>query len=219
MGRGGEQRLVEGGAQFRGRRAHPWRAAPGGGVRSVPSLGADEGTVGERIVVVGRWVECARPRFAEWQCTGGHQHRRLSGQPEVVEDGDDDRAVLRARADDADTVSETLLEILQGATRADAGGLLDEWSSRLHPLHNEPAGWSTLVAALCYLAQVSAIPEPHLASAAAALPEPTEVTFMTAAQEWFLEGKEERERAALAAVVVLQARLRFRVVSPESRRQ
>jgi hypothetical protein len=37
------------------------------------------------------------------------------------------RAVLRSRADDADMVSETLLEILQGATRADADALLDDW--------------------------------------------------------------------------------------------
>ena len=101
------------------------------------------------------------------------------------------RAVLRARADDADTVSATLLEILQGATRADADALLDDWASRLRPLHDGPAGWSTLVAALCYLAQVSGIPKPHLAAAADALPEPTKETFMTAAQEWFLEGKQE----------------------------
>jgi predicted transposase YdaD len=138
------------------------------------------------------------------------------------------RAVLRARADDADTVSETLLEILQGATRADADALLDDWASRLRPLHNEPAGWSTLVAALCYLAQVSGIPKPHLASAADALPEPTKETFMTAAQEWMLEGmekglakgrqegREEGERAALAVVVLVQARLRFRDIPAET---
>jgi len=149
------------------------------------------------------------------------------------------RAVLRARADDADAVSETLLEILQGATRADADALLDEWTSRLRPLHDEPAGWSTLVAALCYLAQVSAIPKPHLVTAAEVLPEPTKETFMTAAQEWFLEGKEEGrlegkeegrlegkeegrlegkeegERAALAATLSKLARLRFRNVPPD----
>ena len=138
------------------------------------------------------------------------------------------RAVLRARADDADTVAETLLEILQGATRADADALLDDWASRLRPLHDEPAGWSTLVAALCYLAQVSAIPKPHLAAAADALPEPTKETFMTAAQEWFLEGKqegrtegreegrEEGARAALASTLSKLARLRFRDIPPES---
>ena len=138
------------------------------------------------------------------------------------------RALLRARADDADTVSETLLEILHGATRADADALLDDWASRLRPLHNEPAGWSTLVAALCYLAQVSGIPKPHLASAADALPEPTKETFMTAAQEWMLEGmekglakgrqegREEGERAALALVVLVQARLRFRDIPAET---
>jgi len=138
------------------------------------------------------------------------------------------RAVLRARADDADTVSETLLEILQGATRADADALLDDWASRLRPLHDEPAGWSTLVAALCYLAQVSGIPKPHLAAAADALPEPTKETFMTAAQEWFLEGKqegrtegreegrEEGARAALASTLSKLARLRFRDIPPES---
>jgi hypothetical protein len=130
------------------------------------------------------------------------------------------RAVLRARADDADTVSETLLEILQGATRADADALLDDWASRLRPLHDEPAGWSTLVAALCYLAQVSGIPKPHLASAADVLPEPTKETFMTAAQEWMLEGLEkgrpEVERAALASMLTKQARLRFRDIPPGS---
>jgi len=130
------------------------------------------------------------------------------------------RAVLQTRADDADTVSETLLEILQGATRADADALLDDWASRLRPLHDEPAGWSTLVAALCYLAQVSAIPKPHLAAAADALPEPTKETFMTAAQEWMLEGLEngrpEVERAALASVLTKQARLRFREVPAET---
>ena len=138
------------------------------------------------------------------------------------------RAVLRARAEGADTVSETLLEILQGATRADADALLDDWASRLRPLHNEPAGWSTLVAALCYLAQVSAIPKPHLAAAADALPEPTKETFMTAAQEWMLEGMEKGrlegreegleagERRALASMLTKQARLRFRDVPPDS---
>ena len=144
------------------------------------------------------------------------------------------RAVLRARARayDADTVAETLLEILQGATRADADALLDDWASRLRPLHNEPAGWSTLVAALCYLAQVSAIPKPHLAAAAESLPEPTKETFMTAAQEWFLEGKQEGrtegreegleqgmekgERMALASMLTKLARLRFRDVPPDS---
>jgi predicted transposase YdaD len=137
------------------------------------------------------------------------------------------RAVLRARADDADAVAETLLEILQGATRADADALLDDWAARLRPLHDEPAGWSTLIAALCYLAQVSAIPKPHLAAAADVLPEPTKETFMTAAQEWMLEGMEkglekgreegleqgrtEGERAALTRLV----RLRFRETPPE----
>ena len=141
------------------------------------------------------------------------------------------RAVLRARADDADTVSETLLEILQGATRADADALLDDWASRLRPLHDEPAGWSTLVAALCYLAQVSAIPKPHLAAAAESLPEPTKETFMTAAQEWMLEGMgkgreegvakgrqeglEEGERAALASTLAKLVRLRFRDAPPD----
>ena len=130
------------------------------------------------------------------------------------------RALLRARADDADTVSETLLEILHGATRADADALLDDWASRLRPLHDEPAGWSILVAALCYLAQVSGIPKPHLAAAADALPEPTKETFLTAAQEWMLEGmekgleegREEGERAAFASTLNKLARLRFREV-------
>jgi predicted transposase YdaD len=71
---------------------------------------------------------------------------------------------------------------------------------------------------------VSAIPKPHLAAAADVLPEPTKETFMTAAQEWMLEGmekglekgREEGERTALAAVVLVQARLRFREVPPEA---
>jgi len=134
------------------------------------------------------------------------------------------RAVLRSRADDADAVAETLLEILQGATRADADALLDEWTARLRPLHDEPAGWSTLLAALCYLAQVSGIPKPHLAAAAEALPEPTKETFMTAAQEWMLEGmekglergREEGERSALASMLTRQVRLRFRDIPPEA---
>jgi hypothetical protein len=130
------------------------------------------------------------------------------------------RAVLRVRAEDADTVSETLLEILQGATRADADALLDDWASRLRPLRDEPAGWSILVAALCYLAQVSGISKPHLAAAAESLPEPTKETFMTAAQEWMLEGLEngrpEVERAALASVLTKLARLRFREVPVET---
>ena len=100
--------------------------------------------------------------------------------------------------------------------------------SLLRPLHDEPAGWSTLLAALCYLAQVSAIPKPHLAAAAEALPEPTKETFMTAAQEWFLEGKQEGrtegleqgmekgERMALASMLTKLARLRFRDVPPDS---
>ncbi len=111
------------------------------------------------------------------------------------------RAVLRARADDADA-------------------LLDDWASRLRPLHDEPAGWSTLVAALCYLAQVSGIPKPHIAAAADALPEPTKETFMTAAQEWMLEGMEkgrdQGERAALASTLNKLARLRFREVPAET---
>jgi hypothetical protein len=137
------------------------------------------------------------------------------------------RAVLRARADDADAVAETLLEILQGATRADADALLDDWAARLRPLHDEPAGWSTLIAALCYLAQVSAIPKPHLAAAADVLPEPTKETFMTAAQEWMLEGMEkglekgreegrqEGEHTALVSTLTQLIRLRFRALPPE----
>jgi flagellar biosynthesis/type III secretory pathway protein FliH len=60
------------------------------------------------------------------------------------------------------------------------------------------------------------------------LPEPTKEKFMTAADEWMLEGmekgmekglakgREEGERAALAAVVLVQARLRFRDVPAEA---
>jgi len=75
---------------------------------------------------------------------------------------------------------------------------------------------------------VSGIPKPHLAAAAEALPEPTKETFMTAAEEWMLEGmekglekgreqgREEGQRSALAAVVLVQARLRFRDIPPEA---
>ena len=70
--------------------------------------------------------------------------------------------------------------------------------------------------------------QPHLAAAADMLPEPTKEKFMTAAEEWMLEGmekglakglakgREEGERAALAAVVLVQARLRFRDVPAEA---
>ena len=77
---------------------------------------------------------------------------------------------------------------------------------------------------------------PHLAAAADMMPEPTKEKFMTAAEAWMLEGlekglekgletglakgmakgREEGERAALAAVVLVQARLRFRDVPAEA---
>ena len=95
------------------------------------------------------------------------------------------------RASDAEPVSETLLEILQGASGPEASALFDEWTARLRPLQGEPAGGSTLCAVLCYLTHVSAIPRPRISAAAEALPEPEKETFMTAAQEWMLEGLEK----------------------------
>jgi hypothetical protein len=75
---------------------------------------------------------------------------------------------------------------------------------------------------------VSAIPRPRISAAAEALPEPEKETFMTAAQEWMLEGlekglqqgreegrqegREAGERAALASMLLMQTRLRFRDV-------
>ena len=136
------------------------------------------------------------------------------------------REVLRAS--DAEPVSETLLEILQGASGPEASALFDEWTARLRPLQGEPAGASTLCAVLCYLTHVSAIPRPRISAAAEALPEPEKETFMTAAQEWMLEGlekgreeglkqglekgRQEGARAALASMLLMQIRLRFRDV-------
>ena len=135
------------------------------------------------------------------------------------------------RASDAEPVSETLLEILQGASGPEASALFDEWTARLRPLQGEPAGGSTLCAVLCYLTHVSAIPRPRISAAAEALPEPEKETFMTAAQEWMLEGlekglqqgieqgiekgrqegRQEGERATLNRLV----HLRFRDVPPD----
>jgi flagellar biosynthesis/type III secretory pathway protein FliH len=126
------------------------------------------------------------------------------------------------RASDAEPVSETLLEILQGASGPEASALFDEWTARLRPLQGEPAGGSTLCAVLCYLTHVSAIPRPRISAAAEALPEPEKETFMTAAQEWMLEGlekglqqgrqegRQEGERAALESTLTRLVRLRFR---------
>ena len=122
------------------------------------------------------------------------------------------------RASDAEPVSETLLEILQGASGPEASALFDEWTARLRPLRGEPAGASTLCAVLCCLTHVSAIPRPRISAAAEALPEPEKETFMTAAQEWMLEGlekglqqgRQEGERAALESTLTRLVRLRFR---------
>jgi hypothetical protein len=73
---------------------------------------------------------------------------------------------------------------------------------------------------------VSAIPRPRISAAAEALPEPEKETFMTAAQEWMLEGlekglqqgrqegrqagRQEGERAALESTLTRLVRLRFR---------
>jgi hypothetical protein len=132
------------------------------------------------------------------------------------------REALRAAG--AEPVSETLVEILQAATRPEAEQLFDQWTARLEPLRDEPAGGSTLVAVLWYLLNVSAVPRPKVVAASEALPEPTKESFMTGAQELIQEGLEkgrqegrlEGEHAALAAVVLRQARLRFHEVPPET---
>ena len=66
------------------------------------------------------------------------------------------------------------------------------------------------------LTHVSAIPRPRISAAAEALPEPEKETFMTAAQGWMLEGlekgRQEGERAVLASMLLMQARLRCREV-------
>jgi hypothetical protein len=132
------------------------------------------------------------------------------------------------RAAGAEPVSETLLEILQGATRPEAEALFDQWTTSLAPLRDEPAGGSTLVAVLWYLLNVSAVPRPRVVAASEALPEPAKETFMTGAQELIqeglmkgrqeglMEGRQEGEHAALAAVALRLARLRFHDVPPET---
>jgi len=136
------------------------------------------------------------------------------------------------RAAGIEPVSETLLEILQAGASRSAEALFDEWAARLEPLRREPAGGSTFAAALWYLLNVSEVPKPRIVAASAALPEPTKELFMTGAQQLIQEGLEkgrveglemglekgrvEGERAALAAMVLRQARLRFGDVPAEA---
>ena len=83
----------------------------------------------------------------------------------------------RLRGAGADTVSETLLEILQAATRPEAEHLFEDWTSSLESLRGEPAGGSTLVAVLWYLLSVSAVPDQQIVAASEVLPEPARETF------------------------------------------
>ncbi len=134
----------------------------------------------------------------------------------------------RLRGAGADTVSKTLLEILQAATRPEADELFEQWTARLAPLRDEPAGVSTLVAALWYLLNVSAVPDPRIVAASEALPEPARDSFMTGAEQLMQrglerglikgreEGRQEGEHAALAYIVLRQARQRFGEVPPEA---
>ncbi len=87
-------------------------------------------------------------------------------------------------------VSGALLEILQAGPRAEAPDLFDEWTSRLAPLRDEPAGGSTLCAALWYLFFVSAVPKDRIIAAAETLPEPEKERFMTGAQQCIAEGRQ-----------------------------
>lgn len=140
------------------------------------------------------------------------------------------RAWLRARA--SDPVSETALEVLQAGDRPDAAALFDEWVARLASLRAEPAGASTLAAFLCYLLYVGTVPEAQILDAAEDLPEQAAEEFMTTAQQMMArareegreegrevgreEGRDAGEHAALAAVVLRLARLRFGEVPPET---
>jgi hypothetical protein len=136
------------------------------------------------------------------------------------------------RAAGAEPVSETLVEILQAATRPEAEALFDQWTTSLAPLCDEPAGGSTLVAVLWYLLNVSAVPDERIVAASEALPEPTKESFMTGAEQLIQkglvkgrqeglmagrqEGRQEGEHAALAAVALRLTRLRFGDVPPET---
>jgi hypothetical protein len=141
-------------------------------------------------------------------------------------DGGVTREWLRGRA--GEPVSETALEILQAGERPEAARLFHEWVARLDPLRAEPGGASTLAAFLCYLLYVSPIPDEDIVDAAEDLPAPASEEFMTAAQQMMArarregreegreEGRDAGEQAALAAVVLRQARLRFGEVPPET---
>ncbi len=87
-------------------------------------------------------------------------------------------------------VSGALLKILQAGPRAEAPDLFDEWTSRLAPLRDEPAGGSTLCAALWHLFYVSAVPKDRIIAAAETLPEPEKERFMTGAQQCIAEGRQ-----------------------------
>jgi hypothetical protein len=87
------------------------------------------------------------------------------------------------RAAGAESVTATLVEILQAATRPEAEALFDDWVARLEPLRDEPVGGSTIAAALWFLLNVSAVPDPRIVAASAVLPEPVKSSFMTGAEQ------------------------------------
>ena len=122
----------------------------------------------------------------------------------------------RLRAAGLEPVSETLLEILQCGPRPVARRLFAEWTQRLATLRSEPAGGSTLLATLCYLMRVSAVPNDDIFAAAEALPEPEKEKFMTGAEQLIEQGRQEGEHVALAGAVLRQARLRFGALPPET---
>lgn len=132
------------------------------------------------------------------------------------------REWLRGRA--VEPVSATALEILQAGERPEAATLFAEWLERLAPLRDEPGGASTLAAFLCYLLYVSPIPDARIVDAGEDLPGPASEEFMTAAQQMMArarqegrqEGLDAGEHAALAAMLLRLARLRFGEVPAET---
>jgi len=94
------------------------------------------------------------------------------------------------------------------------------WTQRLSTLRSEPAGGSTLLAALCYLMRVSAVPNDDIFAAAEALPEPEKEQFMTGAEQLIergrQEGRQEGEHVALAGAVLRLADARFGTIPPET---
>lgn len=115
-----------------------------------------------------------------------------------------------------------------GHTKQPPRRRFEQWTARLAPLRDEPAGVSTLVAALWYLLNVSVVLGPRIVEASEALPEPARDSFMTGAEQLMQrglerglikgrqEGRQEGEHAALAYIVLRQARQRFGEVPPDA---